>query len=51
MTRNIFILCFLGLIKAQELPYGLPHYFDMEINEPINKLTIQIPKKFQGRLF
>ena len=51
MTRDIFILCFLGLIKAQELPYGLPHYFDMEINEPINKLTIQIPKKFQGRLF
>ena len=51
MTRNIVILCFLSLIKAQELPYGLPRYFDMEINEPINKLTIQIPEKFQGRLF
>ena len=51
MTRNIVILCFLSLIKAQELPYGLPRYFDMGINEPINKLTIQIPGKFQGRLF
>ncbi len=47
----LYIIIFLWQLKAQELPYGKPHYFDTEINQPIKKINIQIPEKFQIRLF
>jgi len=51
MRRNIFIIYLLGIIKAQELPYGMPHYFELEVNEPIKKMAMEIPGKFQSHLF
>ena len=51
MLRNIFVFFSLCIIQAQEIPYGLPHYFNIELNEPVKKINIEIPKEFQTNLF
>ena len=51
MRRNIFILYLLGIINAQELPYGMPRYFEIEVNEPIKRSAIQIQEGLKNHFF
>ena len=51
MRRNIFILYLLGIIKAQELPYGMPRYFEIEVNQPIKRSAIQIQEGLKNHFF
>ena len=51
MRRNIFILYLLGIIKAQELPYGMPRYFEIEVNQPIKRSAIQIQEGLMNHFF
>ena len=51
MLRSIFILFTLCMMQAQEIPYGLPRYFNIELNEPIKKITTDIPNVFDTSLF
>ena len=51
MRRNIFILYLLGIIKAQELPYGMPRYFEIEVNKPIKRSAIQIQEGLKNHFF
>ena len=51
MLRNIFIFFSLCLIQAQAITFGLPHYLNIELNEPVKKINIEIPKEFQTNLF
>ena len=51
MRRNIFILYLLGIINGQELPYGMPRYFEIEVNEPIKRSAIQIQESLKNHFF
>ena len=51
MRRNIFILYLLGIIKAQELPYGMPRYFEIEVNQPIKRSAIRIQEGLKNHFF
>ncbi len=51
MIRNIFILYLLGIIKAQELPYGMPRYFEIEVNQPIKRSAIRIQEGLKNHFF
>ena len=51
MRRNIFILYLLGIIKAQELPYGMPRYFEIEVNQPIKRSAIRIQECLKNHFF
>ena len=51
MLRSIFILFTLCMMQAQEIPYGLPRYFNIELDEPIKKITTDIPNVFDTSLF
>tara|TARA_Y100000996_G_scaffold76911_1_gene51771 strand:+ start:177 stop:1553 length:1377 start_codon:yes stop_codon:yes gene_type:complete len=51
MRRNIFILYLLGIIKGQELPYGMPRYFEIEVNQPIKRSAIQIQEGLKNHFF
>ena len=51
MRRNIFILYLLGIINGQELPYGMPRYFEIEVNEPIKISAIQIQEGLKNHFF
>ena len=51
MRRNIFILYLLGIINGQELPYGMPRYFEIEVNEPIKRSAIQIQEGLKNHFF
>ena len=51
MRRNIFILYLLGIINAQELPYGMPRYFEIEVNQPIKRSAIQIQEGLKNHFF
>ena len=51
MRRNIFILYLLGIINAQELHYGMPRYFEKEVNQPIKRSAIQIQEGLKNHFF
>ena len=39
-----------SILWSQELPFGSPYYFDIDIKEPIKKLNIEVPNDFNGSL-
>ena len=41
----------LGIIKPQELPYGKPKYFDLEISGGIKEIEINIPTIMPQNIF
>ena len=51
MRQNIFIIYLLGIINAQELPYGMPRYFEIEVNQPIKRSAIQIQEGLKNHFF
>ena len=40
-----------SILWSQELPFGSPYYFDIDIKEPIKKLNIEVPNDFDEGLF
>ncbi|MBT4660378.1 MAG: hypothetical protein HOC18_00565, partial [Candidatus Marinimicrobia bacterium] len=42
----IFHILLLGLLTAQELPFGTPNYFEMEIETNILQIDVQVPFSF-----
>ena len=41
----------LGTLQSQELPYGKPKYFDLNINEGIQELEIIVPSEIPQNIF
>ena len=42
----IFHILLLGILTAQELPFGTPKYFEMEIETNILQIDVQVPSSF-----
>ena len=41
-----FHILLLGILTAQELPFGTPNYFEMEIETNILQIDVQVPSSF-----
>ena len=51
MKKIFYTITFLNLLNSQQLPYGRPQYFDIDINTTIKKIHIKTPKQFYNTLF
>jgi len=48
MLKKVFMIQMASILWSQELPFGSPYYFDIDIKEPIKKLNIEVPNDFNG---
>ena len=51
MLKKVFMIQMASILWSQELPFGSPYYFDIDIKEPIKKLNIEVPNDFDEGLF
>ena len=45
MKKIFYTITFLSLLNSQQLPYGKPQYFEIDIKETIKKVHINTPKQ------